>query len=151
MSDTEVREGREQLRAELAHHTIYELLGGEQGVRTIVDRFYDRMDDEEFAPIRAMHQPDLGPMRVGLFEFLSGWLGGPQLYVERKGSPCLTGAHLPFRIDARASDLWMRCMTQAMRDAGVADRYRDALLPALQGIAGSLRNDDRELRRRPPG
>ena len=36
--------------------TYYELLGGEAGVRLLVDDFYDLMTlDERFAGIRAMH------------------------------------------------------------------------------------------------
>jgi hemoglobin len=72
MTDTAIHRQREQLRAELAEHTMYELLGGADGIRSIVDHFYDLMDGERFAPIRSMHAPDLGHMRVGLFEFPSG-------------------------------------------------------------------------------
>lgn len=129
------------LRTELAAHTMYELLGGESGLRTIVDRFYDVMDgDASFAPIRTMHARDLAPMRQGLFEFLSGWLGGPPLFVRRTGSVCLTGAHAPFAIDEQARDLWVECMRRAMVEADVADRYRDALMPALTGMADMMRN-----------
>lgn len=144
MTDTAVEQRREQLRSELAAHTIYELLGGTEGVRAVVDRFYDLMDtDPVFAPIRAMHAPDLSPMRVGLTEWLTGWLGGPPLYVQRKGTPCITGAHMPFRIDETAAALWMDCMTRAMADTDVPERYREMLLPALGNIATMLRNDGR--------
>lgn len=144
MTDTAMQQRHEQLRAELADHTIYELLGGEQGLRNVVDRFYGLMDtDPTFASIRAMHQADLGAIRTGLFEWLSGWLGGPALFAERKGSPCLVGAHLPLGIDASASELWTTCMTRAMEDAGIAERYREVLLPGLGRIADSLRTDAR--------
>lgn len=129
------------LRSELAEHTMYELLGGEEGLRRIVDRFYDAMDAEPaFEPIRSMHATELGPMRRSLFEFLSGWLGGPPLFVQRTGSVCLTDAHAPFAIDEPARDLWIACMHRAMDDAGVVDRYREALMPALTGMADMLRN-----------
>ncbi len=144
MTDTAQQERHEQLRAELATRTIYELLGGEVGLREIVDRFYELMDtDEAYGAIRAMHKPDLTEIRTGLFEWLSGWLGGPQLFSERKGSPCLVGAHLPLGIDQRGSELWTACMTRAMTDVGVAERYREVLLPSLGRIADSLRTDDR--------
>lgn len=144
MTDTAVEQRREQLRSELATHTIYELLGGAEGVRAVVDRFYDLMGtDPAFAPIRLMHAPDLAPMRVGLTEWLTGWLGGPPLYVQRKGTVCITGAHMPFRIDETAAVLWIDCMTRAMTDTGVPERYREVLLPALGNIATMLRNDGR--------
>ena len=140
-SGTSVDERREQLRAELTGHTMYELLGGEVGVRRIVDRFYDTMDaDAAFAPIRSMHTPDLAPMRQGLLEFLSGWLGGPPLYATRTGSVCLSHAHAPFPIDDEARDLWLRCMERAMGDADIAERYREVLMPAFGNIADMMRN-----------
>lgn len=141
MTDTAVDQRREQLRAELADHTIYELLGGAEGVRAVVDRFYDLMDREPaFAPIRAMHAPDLTPMRSSLFEWLSGWLGGPAFYAQRKGTVCITGAHMPFRIDADAADQWVACMTRALVETEVPERYVEALLPNFRNIATMLRN-----------
>ena len=81
--------------------SMYAWLGGEQAIKDLVNRFYDIMEsDESLKPIRDMHKEDLSPMRLSLFEFLSGWLGGPSLFIERHGSPCLTGAHKPFKIDA---------------------------------------------------
>lgn len=136
-------ERRAQVAAELARHSMYELLGGEAGIRSIVDHFYDLMEtDTSFEPIRRMHQADLAPMRLSLFEFLSGWLGGPPLFVQRHGSPCLTEAHAPFTIGPEARDLWTTCIRRAMVDAGVAERYRELLTPALDRMAEMMRNAD---------
>jgi hemoglobin len=129
-------------RAELATSSMYELLGGEEAIRSLVDRFYELMDaDETFATIRAMHQDDLGPMRLGLFVFLSGWLGGPQLYLERHGGICLKGPHSPFAIDHEARDEWVACMERAMRDVGIEERYRELLEPAFEQMAEVIRNE----------
>lgn len=58
--------------------TFYELLGGIERVRDLVETFYDIMDsDPRAAPIRALHQPDLTEAREKLFMFLTGWTGGP--------------------------------------------------------------------------
>ncbi len=133
----------QQLRAELAEHTMYDLLGAETGLRALVDRFYDAMDaDPAYAPIRSMHQADLGSIKQGLFEFLSGWLGGPPLFAQREGGVCISAAHAPYAIDAEARDLWVRSIDRAMTDSGIADRYREALMPALTGMAEMLRNVD---------
>lgn len=132
----------QQLREELAEHTMYELLGSEAGIRRIVHAFYDHMEaDADLAPIRAMHAADLGPMRQGLFEFISGWIGGPPLFIQRKGSPCLTEAHAPYAIDRSARDQWLACMERAMADAEVPSRYREALTPGFEGIADMLTRD----------
>ena len=81
-------------------------------------------------------------MRLSLFEFLSGWLGGPSLFIERHGSPCLTGAHKPFKIDAVAKQQWMQCMNQAMVDIGIEPKNREMLTPAFERMAEMMRNSD---------
>jgi len=48
--------------------------------------------------IRKMHAEDLSGSRQKLFDFLSGWMGGPQLYVEKHGHPMLRRRHLHFSI-----------------------------------------------------
>ena len=123
--------------------SMYAWLGGEQVIKDLVNRFYDIMDsDESLKPIRSMHKEDLSPMRLSLFEFLSGWLGGPPLFIERNGSPCLTGAHKPFKIDAAARDQWMKCINQAMVDIEIEEKYRDMLTPAFERMAEMMRNTD---------
>ncbi|OYY54597.1 MAG: hemoglobin-like protein, partial [Polynucleobacter sp. 24-46-87] len=68
----------------------YELIGGPQKVDELVDRFYDLMAlEESFAELRAMHSPDLSNSREKLKLFLSGWLGGPDIYSPQYGHPRL--------------------------------------------------------------
>lgn len=120
---------------------MYDWIGGADTVRALVDRFYEVMDtDPAAATIRAMHKSDLGPMRERLHEYLSGWLGGPALYVQKYGSPCIVKAHRPFHIDAAARDAWLGCMRRAMQDVGIEERYRAMLEPAFGRIAEALRN-----------
>lgn len=94
----------------------YEALGGEPGVRTLVDAFYDAMDSgaPELDTLRAMHPDDLTESREKLFAFVSGWSGGPQLYMETYGHPMLRRRHFPFAIDASAAAAWMQCMDVAL-------------------------------------
>ena len=121
--------------------TPYERLGGEAQLRELVDRFYDLMDLEpEYAGIRRLHPTDLARSREKLFMFLSGWLGGPGLYVERYGHPMLRARHLPFAIGTAERDAWMACMMRAMEDVGVEERLRAALAEALAGTADWMRN-----------
>lgn len=126
---------------EPARQTPYMLLGGEAGVRQLVDRFYDIMDREPaVAPIRAMHAADLGPMRERLFEFMSGWLGGPPLFFQRADSVCITKAHRLFAIGEDERDQWMLCMRQALVDIGVVEELRQVLDAPLLSVADFLRN-----------
>ena len=95
--------------------TPYEQLGGDTGVHALVERFYDLMDLEPaYADLRRVHAPSLDHAREKLYLFLSGWLGGPPLYVEKHGHPRLRARHLPFSIALRERDQWLACMSQAL-------------------------------------
>ena len=119
----------------------YELLGGGEALCRMVDRFYDLMDTvPEYYGIRKLHPQDLAGSRDKLFMFLSGWLGGPQLYVEKFGHPMLRARHLPFAIGIAERDAWLACMLQAMEDTGVEETLREALLKAFFGTADWMRN-----------
>ncbi len=125
--------------------TFFELLGGEaQGaekIRNLVEAFYDVMDtDPKAAPIRAMHGADLTSAREKLFMFLTGWTGGPQLYIERYGHPMLRKRHLPFAIDESARDQWMYCMIRAMHQQGCDEALMTKLAEQLYGVADFMRN-----------
>jgi len=81
--------------------TLYEQLGGELPLRTVVKRFYHYMDElPEAATVRQMHQADLAGAEEKLYMFLSGWTGGPSLYMEKFGHPRLRMRHISFSIGA---------------------------------------------------
>lgn len=121
--------------------TPYDLLGGERGVRALVDRFYDLMDLEpRFAALRAIHPPSLEGSRDKLYWFLSGWLGGPDLYQQRHGHPRLRMRHFPYSIGIAERDAWLECMRQAMLELEVEPRLRDRLQQAFEGTADWMRN-----------
>ena len=124
-----------------AAETPYAQLGGEPALRALVDRFYDLMDlESDYAVIRKLHAADLGHAREKLFMFLSGWLGGPNLYIERCGHPMLRARHLPFAIGTRERDQWMACMQQALDESGVDETLRQRLLQSFLQTADWMRN-----------
>ena len=121
--------------------TPYELLGGDAGVKQLVDRFYTLMDEiPEYHGIRKMHPADLSSSNDKLYRFLSGWLGGPPLYMEKYGHPMLRARHLPFPIGVAERDAWLACMLQAMEDLQIEEALRMALLKAFYGTADWMRN-----------
>jgi hemoglobin len=140
MSET-VQTSDEAVKEPAARVTPYDMIGGEDALRRVVARFYEIMDtDPEAAAIRAMHGDDLGPIRDKLFDFLSGWLGGPPLYFQRTGSVCLGHAHAPFEIGEAERDAWLMCMRRALEDEGVAADVREMLDKPLFMIADFVRN-----------
>lgn len=124
-----------------ATNTPFDSLGGIDRVRALVDTFYDHMDrDPAFAGIRALHKPDLSEARDKLFMFLCGWMGGPQLYVERFGHPRLRARHAPFPIGDGERDQWLACMAKAMDDCGVSGPLRAFLNARFGHVADFMRN-----------
>jgi hemoglobin len=97
--------------------SLFDMLGGETGVRALVDRFYDLMDSSpEAKDIRALHAQSLKQSRDKLYMFLCGWTGGPQYYIEIYGHPRLRMRHNPFAIGERERDQWVWCMHKALED-----------------------------------
>jgi hemoglobin len=120
---------------------LIDRLGGEAGVRRLVDAFYDAMDTRpELAALRALHPPDLAHARDKLAWFLVGWTGGPPRYVERFGHPRLRARHLPFPIDSAARDAWMSAMRQALAETVADDAVRAVVDTHLARLADHMRN-----------
>ena len=104
--------------------TPYEIIGGEAGTRAIANRFYDIMaSDEHVKPLYDMHPLPLDRIRQVFFEFLSGWLGGPNLFTEKHGQPMLRKRHMPFTINKDLRDQWnpIRVLHEAYRLTGLAN------------------------------
>jgi hemoglobin len=121
--------------------TPYEVLGGEVAVRALVDTFYDLMELEPaYAALRAVHPTTLDGSRDKLYMFLSGWLGGPDLYIERFGHPRLRARHLPYSIGVRERDQWLACMQQAMAHCKVDPVLADRLQGSFANTADWMRN-----------
>lgn len=123
--------------------TTYEKIGGEATVGKLCDRFYELMDTvPQFAELRAMHPENLRGSRDKLFMFLSGWFGGPDLFVENFGHPRLRARHMPFAIGTRERDQWVACMVLAMEDVGIQADVRKVLLNNFFNTADFMRNKE---------
>ncbi len=121
--------------------TAYDWVGGDSAVRALVDRFYDLMDLEPaYAELRAAHPPDLASARDKLYWFLSGWLGGPNHYIERFGHPRLRMRHMPFAIGILERDQWLACMAQAMKELALDPVLQARLSKAFFQTADWMRN-----------
>ena len=123
--------------------TTYEIIGGEATIAKLCDRFYELMASvSQFAELRAMHPEDLQGSRDKLFMFLSGWMGGPDLFVEKYGHPRLRGRHMPFAIGIKERDQWVACMALAMEDAGLSEDVRKVMLRNFFNTADFMRNKE---------
>lgn len=116
--------------------TPFDKLGGHPTMRAIVERFYDLMDqDPAYAELRAMHAPDLAPMRRSLAGFLAGWSGGPRDWFEQNPGKCMMSAHKSFFITRQVATQWAEAMGRAIADARVED---GELAKAMAGVLGEM-------------
>lgn len=123
--------------------TVYELIGGEPTVAALCDRFYELMaTTPQFKALRDMHPEDLQGSRDKLYMFLSGWFGGPDLFVEKFGHPRLRARHMPFAIGVKERDQWVACMYMAMESVGIQDPLRQRLLQNFFNTADFMRNKE---------
>lgn len=121
----------------------YDQLGGEHGIRQLVDRFYDIMDSApEASAVRALHAASLKQSREKLFLYLMGWTGGPPVYVEKYGHPRLRQRHMPFAIGDKERDQWLWCMKRAMDQHDMPDELYATLWQRLSELADFMRNSD---------
>jgi hemoglobin len=118
----------------------FDRLGGHATMEAICNRFYDLMDgDPAYAELRAMHAPDLAPMRKSLPLFLAGWSGGPRDWFEANPGRCMMSLHRPFRIDAKVAGQWAEAMRRAVADvapqpADMAKAMADVLADMAIGM-----------------
>lgn len=121
--------------------TPYELLGGEAGVRQLVHRFYELMDElPEAWSVRRLHPETLKNSEENLFEYLSGWFGGPTMYVDKKGHPRMRMRHAPYAVTPTAKDEWMMCMTQSLTEQVKDVAFRDHLIATFTQLADHMVN-----------
>lgn len=119
----------------------YEIIGGAGKVEELVDRFYDLMSLEEvFVDLRAMHSQDLSGSRDKLKLFLTGWLGGPDVYSPKYGHPMLRARHLSFKIGLKERNQWLACMYRAMEDCGIDGQIGAQLEESFFNTADWMRN-----------
>ncbi len=111
------------------------------GVRRLVDLFYDEMDQNPaFDRIRKLHPDDLTKAREHFYLFLSGWLGGPDLYSPKFGHPRLRMRHMPFPIASEDRDQWLACMLNALRAMALPEKVIEGLMLSFFRTADFMRN-----------
>lgn len=126
------RPARARPEAAPASSNIYTLLGGATAVRCLSDRFCELMDElPEAAGLRRLYPDRLTDCADSLFEFLSGWLGGPALCSARQPAS-------PGPVAAAECHQWLLCMRLALAEQVDDAGLRAALLQALGGMAAAL-------------
>ncbi len=122
----------------------YLRLGGPEGVRALVEAFYDAMEQHEPA-LTAVHQLDAPgtiarTSRDHFASFLVFWLGGPQDYLQTRGHPRLRMRHMRVAVTEAMRDAWLRSMRHALEARAVTGPVRTYLDGRFAEVAEFLRN-----------
>ena len=125
--------------------SLYDGIGGIEKVDELVDRFYDLMVLEpSLTELRAMHPQDISGSREKLKFFLTGWMGGPDIYSPKYGHPMLRARHLPYKIGLKERNQWLTCMYQALEDCGIDGGVAKQLEESFFNTADWMRNQANE-------
>ncbi|WP_315925338.1 group II truncated hemoglobin [Mesorhizobium sp. SP-1A] len=125
--------------------SLYQRLGEEEGVRALVETFYDVIEqDEEARELHLLHLRGFGVAhsREEQFNYLSGFLGGPQHYVMKHGHSRLKEIHEHVPIGPEMRDLWLKCMTKAIEKVGIEEDLATVLMRHFAVAAETSRNMD---------
>jgi hemoglobin len=118
----------------------FQAAGSVDGLRRLIDNFFDRMgSDERFATIHAMHPEDNEMSRDKLHRFLCGWLGGPKLYREKYGSIGIPRVHAHLAIATAERDQWLTCMKESVEEQPFAADFKKYLMEQLYIPAEAVR------------
>lgn len=119
---------------------MYNEIGGFEVIDKLVDDFYEIMSTDPLAEdCLATHSGrDIRESAEKLKYFLSGWTGGPQLYMEKYGHPRLRMRHFPFKIGVKVGDQWLYCMRKALSQSPIKPEIQEMLMQSFGQVVGML-------------
>ena len=106
-------------------------------------RFYELMDTlPEAARCRAVHPPSLEGSREKFYEYMTGYLGGPPLYTDKRGHPRLRSRHFPASIGPAERDEWLLCFRRAMDETIQNEKLRALIWEPVERLAHHMQNKE---------
>lgn len=116
----------------------YDEIGAEQLSR-LVDAFYARV--AMHPKLKPIFPDDLSETARKQKQFLTQYLGGPNIYSEEHGHPRLKARHNPFPITPDRAQAWLECMSDAMDEIGLAGKFRETFYNRLVLTAHHMVNE----------
>jgi hemoglobin len=117
---------------------IHDAIGGLPTFEKLVGHFYDAVEQDPV--LRPLYPESLDESRMHLALFLSQFFGGPPEYSMRRGHPRLRARHLPFVIDRKERDAWVKHMLAALDETGIEEPARSHMSNYFQEAATFLIN-----------
>lgn len=117
-----------EVRANVADSddAIFDQLGGIEGVKSLIDDFYQRVLADEFLA-HFFEKTDMNRLRLMQFEFIASALGGP---IQYSGAE-LTAVHAGRGITNQHFAKFAGHLASTMEDRGIPHEVVDAMLGRL--------------------
>ncbi len=123
--------------------TLYQAIGGDETVRALSRRFYELMDTlPEAVHVRAVHPPTLEGSEEKFYEYITGYLGGPPLYTDKRGHPRLRSRHFVAEIGPLERDEWLLCFRRALDETIENPKLREIIWPPIERLAYHMQNKE---------
>ncbi|MDX1620011.1 MAG: globin [Nitriliruptorales bacterium] len=117
---------------------MFERAGGEQAFLELIDRFYDRVEQDEV--LRPIYPEDLEPGKTHLARFFMQYWGAGPVYSAQRGHPRLRMRHAPFEVTPEAARRWAEHMLAAIDEMDFPEDVTAALSGYVIRFAPSMIN-----------
>jgi len=124
--------------------TVLDQIGGEEALRSLVEHFYDLVETlPEGQRIVHLHMEGHGiaQTRIEQFNFMCGFMGGRQYYMEKHRHMNVKKIHAHVPITSQDAEDWLAIMDRALRDLHHEGSHIDRLRATLRRVAIILVND----------
>ncbi|MFK7838359.1 MAG: group II truncated hemoglobin [Sulfitobacter sp.] len=124
--------------------TMIDQIGGEEGLRELVEHFYDLVETApEAQRLLDLHMDGhgLAHTREEQFNFMSGFMGGRQYYLEKHRHMNVREIHAHVPIFPQDAGLWLSVMDRTLQDLGHVGPKVERLRTTLRKVALMLVND----------
>jgi truncated hemoglobin YjbI len=90
----------------------------------------------------AIHPESLEGSEAKLNDYLTGYLGGPPIYVEKYGHPRLRSRHFGAGIGPTERDEWLLCFRRALDETVENEKLRDIIWPPIERLGHHMQNKE---------
>jgi hemoglobin len=117
--------------------TYYEKIGDEN-LKKLIHDFYQGIRNDPI--LKPMYKNDFEAAEERLYLFLIQYLGGPDLYNQKRGHPRLKMRHVLFPINEEVKQHWLNNMKNALEESQIEKNDKEYLWNYFRQTADFLKN-----------
>jgi hemoglobin len=104
-------------------------LGGVEGMRDLMDRFYDKVIESDIANFFPQDPEEFAEVKRKNTDFFVEIVGGPKIYKEADGvelNEYMIHVHDEFSIPEKARLEWLGCMEETLKETDIPDSAKES-------------------------